>query len=133
MTVPDTEARARARALLEQIADEVDCFCNPPPACRHSEKNAVALILAAFAQEQREALEEVKPLADFWNKVFGEFCDGSYMDGGEFQDWGEETGMLVAVEYDPEKHGEVNDAEPGDTIYVESEKAKAIRALLEKP
>lgn len=39
------------------------------------------------------------------------------IDGGDVQGTAEEMGLLKPVAYDPDIHGEVDYAEPGDTIY----------------
>ena len=85
-------------------------------------------------KKKRETVEVelVKPLLSFWELAFKKFCDGYFMEGPDFQDWGVEAGMLVEVPYDPKKHGEVDDAEPGQPINVESDVAKALRRALRR-
>ncbi len=42
----------------------------------------------------------------------------SDVDGGWLQDEAERRGFIVRVVYDPEKHGDIEDVDPGDYAYV---------------
>lgn len=61
--------------------------------------------------------EQSAALREFWNRLCTKMWDIWEFDGGTFQDWGEELGLLKKVPYDPEKHGSV-EADPGDDIFV---------------
>lgn len=54
-------------------------------------------------------------LAEFakWAIREGAF-DGTDLDGGDIQDKAEELGILIRTKYDPAKHGESADVDPGD-------------------
>lgn len=64
-------------------------------------------------------------LKQFARWVIGEACfEGCDLDGGTIQDKAAELGLISAVPYDPDKHRNVEDAEPGDDIYVYSDVVK---------
>jgi hypothetical protein len=73
----------------------------------------------------------------FFRRCFDNWIESdclAFLDGSDFQEWGEEAGLLASVTYDPDKHGEIEDAEPGDRIYTLSDDAKAaLAAEKEKP
>lgn len=48
--------------------------------------------------------------------------DGRDLDGGDVQDKAVELGLLIEAKYDPAVHGEIEDADPGDPIFVFSDK-----------
>lgn len=80
--------------------------------------------------EMREALEKHKAFFDRLTEHFFDDCTLD-LDGGDFQKWGVECGLLRAEAYDPEKHSPNSvDAEPGDTWYVPTGVAKAVLAKL---
>jgi len=56
-------------------------------------------------------------LRELWNRLCQRMWDSWEIDGGTFQDWGEELGLLRKEKYDPEVHGMV-EADPGDEIFV---------------
>ena len=62
--------------------------------------------------------EQYVALREFWNRLCTRMWDIWELDGGTFQDWGEELGLLIKVSYDPEKHGFIDDVEPGDVAFV---------------
>ncbi|NIN00462.1 MAG: hypothetical protein GTO24_20990 [candidate division Zixibacteria bacterium] len=61
--------------------------------------------------------KELDSLKKFWNKLCVHMWDFWELDGGTFQDWGEEFGLLVKENYDPERHGHI-DADPGDPVFI---------------
>jgi hypothetical protein len=70
--------------------------------------------------------KENKPLAEFWRRCRNRWAESMTEVGpDEIQEWGFELGLLEETIYDPEKHGEI-EADPGDTIYVDSELGRAI-------
>jgi|RhiMethySRZTD1v2_1073278.scaffolds.fasta_scaffold1781345_1 hypothetical protein len=62
------------------------------------------------------------PRADQLEGFFAALCehfnDYGELDYSDFLDLGEKHGLLEQVKYDPEQHGEVEDAEAGDMIFV---------------
>lgn len=68
-------------------------------------------------KEVENILNKSEALRVFWKRLCEKMWDLWELDGGTFQDWGEELGLLRKVIYDPEVHGRV-DAEPGDEIFV---------------
>ena len=58
-----------------------------------------------------------KGLREFWKRLCTKMWDSWELDGGSFQDWGAELGLLREEVYDPEKHGFI-EADPGDIIFV---------------
>jgi hypothetical protein len=77
------------------------------------------------AEAERDALRRiVEPLTEFWLAVREGIFDG--IEGAEAQEIAEGVGLLVEVVYDPAVHGEIEDAEPGDTVYVDSPVAEEI-------
>ena len=69
---------------------------------------------AALAQHK-----PVAPLAEFARWAIEKGCfDGCDLDGGSIQDKAENLGIIVRTQYDPEKHGDSGEAEPGDDWFV---------------
>lgn len=50
---------------------------------------------------------------------------GSDLDYGEFLEIGEKSGLLLTEAYDPDRHGNEFDMEPGDTWYVPNHEGRA--------
>ena len=66
-----------------------------------------------------QQLAKAKAMAQFvrWAMREGPW-DGGDLDGGAVQDMGAKLGLLQETIYDPEKHGEDEWCEPGDSYYV---------------
>lgn len=56
----------------------------------------------------------------FWAMVSSHFfVEGALeMDYDVFLTFGSEAGLIHEVPYDPELHGDIDDSEPGDAVYV---------------
>lgn len=71
--------------------------------------------------QERRIVEQVKAERDkalgFSAEIIRIAFDGGNADGGQIQEIGVKHGLLAAVEYDPELHGECDWAEPGDDWY----------------
>lgn len=78
-------------------------------------------MLCPTCKEHKDEIERLKnessSLREFWNRLCERMWDIWELDGGTFQDWGEEFGLLRKEPYDPDKHGCV-EADPGDDIFV---------------
>lgn len=75
--------------------------------------------MGPILENMRQQETDITQLVNFARQVIDVAFEGGGLDGGEIQEMAVNCGLLNAVEYDPEKHGEVNEyIEPGDTVYL---------------
>lgn len=70
------------------------------------------------------ALSEIDALREFFHLVCREFWDACEVDGATFEDIASKCGLIRQTKYDPAKHGEYLEAEPGDPIWEKTGLAK---------
>jgi len=69
---------------------------------------------------------EIVALKKFWQNVRENIFDG--IEGCDAQEWALDAGLLVEVRYNPAEHGEIDEAEEGDLVYIDSPLALALKA-----
>lgn len=121
----------RWREELEQVKAELDRLKTPITNYPSPEEIKDMLIYHAptpvgkivehytdLLQELGHIKAEREPIVTFAREVIQAALDGGHYDGGEIQALGAKLGMLEEVAYDPEKHGENLEFEPGDPYFV---------------
>lgn len=78
-----------------------------------------------WKRKMEEQKRVIGPLSRFYAHVVEHFYGGGCdFDGGDFQDCAEKFGLLRQEPYDPVKHGEDSDCEPGDPYFVQTDIGK---------
>lgn len=85
------------------------CVCHTSDWCFYCE------MYTPLERENEVLKADNELMRTFIRKFIGSVCWN--IDGGDVQGTAEEMGLLEPVAYDPDIHGEVEYAEPGDTIY----------------
>jgi len=75
--------------------------------------------MAGVVQSIEMAADQIEKLLAFAKEVIRGSWEGSNLDGGDIQEMAEKHGLLQPEIYDLDKHGDHEDAVPGeDTIHV---------------
>jgi hypothetical protein len=88
--------------------------------------------LISEVEALREALKTVRAYAKLGMMVSEEWPDYAEIDGGDLFEMLEESGVIEKhpEPYDPDKHGTVEDCEPGDDFYRRAVPIARARAVL---
>jgi len=80
-----------------------------------------SLMIGELQLELASKKKELDALKAVWSVLWERFIENPAFDdfdGFDFEELGEKAGLLCRAPYDPEKHGEEVEAEPGEFIYV---------------
>ena len=125
----DEVERLRRPAMFAKPGDE-NYFALREAAKREND----ALVRAEAAESRVRALEDaLRKHQALWDVIRDDLFHCGDIDGGTMQDAAVAAGLLVEVAYDPEKHGDIEDVEPGEQCFVDAKVAAKALALGAKP
>jgi len=105
--------------MANRYLDEIEQVKAERDEWKASSNNAliVSLEWKEEAESLRTELSAKDKVLDFAKSVLHVAFEGGSLDGGDIQEMGVKYGLLEQTAYDPEKHEENWDFEPGDPYY----------------